>query len=211
MKKVLVLFSCIVFMSSCVTYKVERIPYGSDQTFREIIDSKSVILISDLVICDSKDSVIVSEGQPKIIKDFKIVDGVISGVIVEIPEYDSSEYLISTSYNTIGDNEFKKVVYTTKNLYYDIKYFRKDENIKNNFAKRKFRKAKEVVYLTTNRKLEYGPFSMPLSDLENGTEKTAAIFKVNSSITILKNLGVLPPLVVFISYQYGRAFYGLIF
>ena len=83
-------------MSSCVTYKVERIPYGSDQTFREIIDSKSVILISDLVICDSKDSVIVSEGQPKIIKDFKIVDGVISGVIVEIPEYDSSEYLIST-------------------------------------------------------------------------------------------------------------------
>lgn len=173
MKKVLVLFSCIVFMSSCVTYKVDRIPYDSDKTFKDIIDSKSVILISELVYSDSINRTIYSKGQPKIIKDFKIVEGVISGFIDDTPE------LITHSK---GDR-----MYDRKNPYFDIKYFREGKSLKNFFDKREFRKAKEVVYLTTNRKLGYGPFTLRLEDLENGTENTAATYKVDYLLSVAKS------------------------
>ena len=156
-------------MSSCVTYSVVRNPYDSDQSFNEIIDSKSIILISDSVVSDPIDEVIISKGHPKRIKDFKIENGIISGVIVEIPKY---------IYN-VGD--------TFKNPYFN-KYFREGRALKVNFAKRKLREAKEVVYLSTQKKLGYGPFTMRLSDLENGTERTAATYKVNKRITALKNL-----------------------
>ena len=156
-------------MSSCVTYSVVRNPYDSDQSFNEIIDSKSIILISDSVVSDPIDEVIISKGHPKRIKDFKIENGIISGVIVEIPKY---------IYN-VGD--------TFKNPDFN-KYFREGRALKVNFAKRKLREAKEVVYLSTQKKLGYGPFTMRLSDLENGTERTAATYKVNKRITALKNL-----------------------
>ena len=168
MKKVLTLLSFIVFMSSCVTYKVDRIPYDSDKTFKDIIDSKSVILISELVYSDPINRTIYSKGQPKIIKDFKVENGIISGVIV-----DTREYL--------------KLKYGDKKRYYDIKYFKEGEKLKNNLAKRKFRKAKEVVYLTTYRELGFGPFTLRLEDLENGTENTAATYKVNYLLSVAKS------------------------
>ena len=171
MKKALALFSFIVFMSSCVTYKVDRIPYDSDKTFKDIIDSKSVILISELVYSDPKDEVIISQAQPKLIKDFKVENGIISGVIV-----DTREYL--------------KLKYGDKKRHYDIKYFKEGEKLKNNLPKRKFRKAKEVVYLTTYKELGYGPFTLRLEDLENGTENTAATYKVNYPFSVVKNIGL---------------------
>lgn len=171
MKKALALFSFIVFMSSCVTYKVDRIPYDSDKTFKDIIDSKSVILISELVYSDPKDEVIISQAQPKLIKDFKVENGIISGFIV-----DTREYL--------------KLKYGDKKRYYDIKYFKEGEKLKNNLPKRKFRKAKEVVYLTTYIELGYGPFTLRLEDLENGTENTAATYKVNYPLSVVKNIGL---------------------
>ena len=158
-------------MSSCVTYKVDRIPYDSDKTFKDIIDSKSVILISELVYSDPINRTIYSKGQPKLIKDFKVENGIISGVIV-----DTREYL--------------KLKYGDKKRYYDIKYFKEGEKLKNNLAKRKFRKAKEVVYLTTFRELGYGPFTLRLEDLENGTENTAATYKVNYPFSVVKNIGL---------------------
>ena len=171
MMKLFGLFSCIVFMSSCVTYKVDRIPYESDQSFKEIIDSKSIILISELVYSDPIDEVIISQAQPKLIKDFKVENGIISGVIV-----DTREYL--------------KLKYGDKKRYYDIKYFKEGEKLKNNIAKRKFRKAKEVVYLTTYRELGYGPFTLRLEDLENGTENSAVTYKVNYPFSVVKNIGL---------------------
>ena len=171
MKKALALFSFIVFMSSCVTYKVDRIPYDSDKAFKDIIDSKSVILISELVYSDPINRTIYSKGQPKLIKDFKVENGIISGVIVDTREYHKLKY---------GD----------KKRYYDIKYFKEGEKLKNNLAKRKFRKAKEVVYLTTYRELGYGPFTLRLEDLENGTENTAATYKVNYPFSVVKNIGL---------------------
>jgi tetrahydromethanopterin S-methyltransferase subunit G len=175
MKKVLALFSFIVFMSSCVTYKVDRIPYDSDKAFKDIIDSKSVILISELVYSDSINKTLISKGQPKIIKDFKIVEGVISGVIDDAPE------LIK---HGKGDR-----MYDRKNPYFNIKYFREGELLEKFFNKREFRKAKEVVYLTTHRKLGYGPFKLRLEDLENGTENTAATYKVNYPLSVAKGIG----------------------
>ena len=59
--------------------------------------------------------------------------------------------------------------------------------MKNFFDKREFRKAKEVVYLTTNRKLGYGPFTLRLEDLENGTENTAATYKVDYLLSVAKS------------------------
>ena len=158
-------------MSSCVTYSVVRNPYDSDQSFNEIIDSKSIILISDSVVSDPIDEVIISKGHPKLIKDFKIENGIISGVIVEIPKY---------IYN-VGD--------TSKNPNFN-KYFREGRALKVNFAKRKLREAKEVVYLSTQKRLGYGPFTMRLSDLENGTERTAATYKVNYPFSVVKNIGL---------------------
>ena len=96
-------------MSSCVTYSVVRNPYDSDQSFNEIIDSKSIILISDSVVSDPINEVIISQAQPKLIKDFKVENGIISGVIV-----DTREYL--------------KLKYGDKKRYYDIKYFKEGEN-----------------------------------------------------------------------------------
>mgnify|MGYP001247937931 FL=1 len=158
-------------MSSCVTYSVVRNPYDSDQSFNEIIDSKSIILISDSVVSDPINEVIISQAQPKLIKDFKVENGIISGVIV-----DTREYL--------------KLKYGDKKRYYDIKYFNEGEKIKNNFDKRKFRKAKEVVHLTTYRELGCGPFTLRLEDLENGTENTAATYKVNYPFSVVKNIGL---------------------
>ena len=194
MKKVLGLFSCIVFMSSCVTYSVVRNPYDSDQSFNEIIDSKSIILISDSVVSDPIDEVIISKGHPKLIKDFKIENGIISGVIVEIPEHIYVE--------SKGDiNAYIKKENPDFN-----KYFREGRALKVNFAKRKLREAKEVVYLSTQKKLGYGPFTMRLSDFENGTERTAATYEVNYPITVVKNFGALgPAAIVFISVAIAAA------
>ena len=47
-----------------------------------------------------------------------------------------------------------------------------------------------MVYLSTQKRLGYGPFTMRLSDLENGTERTAATYKVNYPFSVVKNIAL---------------------
>ena len=210
MNKIIGLICCVVLMSSCVSYQVQRPYYDTEQELNEIISSKSIILIVDsfkygakppkkvsnnyfanrfrnesLIYrsINSPDDVFPSNGHPKAIKDFMLIDGIISGVIIEIPEY--------TAYP-----EENGIVEVNKNPSY-YNYFEKGQALNTTFPKRKFRDAREVVCLFTSDELEYGSFSMPVQKIESRYGGKVVTYILDQKMTKLRNVIILGPIAAF--------------
>ena len=203
MNKIIGLIGCVVLMSSCVSYQVQRPYYDSEQELNEIISSKSIILIVDSFKYGAKppkkvsnnyfanrfrnsfeyrlinppDDFFPSNGHPKAIKDFKLIDGIISGVIIEIPK----------KITHFGENDLVEVI---KNPSY-YNYFKKGQSLKNTFPKRKFRDAREVVCLFTPEELKEGPFSIAVSTLLRGSSGEIVTYKVDRNDTLARNFALL--------------------
>lgn len=209
MNKIVGLICFVALMSSCVSYQVQRPYYDSEQKLNEIISSKSIILIVDSFKYGAKppkkvsnnyftnrfrnsfeyrlinppDEVFPSNGHPKAIKDFKLIDGIISGVIIEIPEY------------TAYPEENGKVEVNKNPSYYN--YFEKGQALYTTFPKRKFRDAREVVCLFTPDELEYGSFSMPVQKIESRYGGKVVTYIFDRKMTKLRNAVILGPIAAF--------------
>ena len=209
MNKIIGLICFVALMSSCVSYQVQRPYYDSEQELNEIISSKPIILIVDSFKYGAKppkkvsnnyfanrfrntleyrffnptDDVFPSNGHPKAIKDFKLIDGIISGVIIEIPEY--------TAYP-----EENGIVEVKKNPSY-YNYFDKGQALKNTFPKRRFRDAREVVCLFTSDELEYGSFSMPVQKIESRYGGKVVTYILDQNMTTTRNMIFLVPIAAY--------------
>lgn len=192
MNKIIVLICFVALMSSCVSYQVQRPYYDSEQQFNEIISSKSIFLIIDSFKYGAKPKnvsnnyfanryVYRSNGHLKAIKEFKLIDGVISGVIIEIPQ----------KITHFGKNDL--VEFINNPSYYA--YFKKNQLLKATFPKRKFRDAADAVCIFTPEELVEGPFSIPVSSLLTGSRGKIVTYKFDLNSTLANNLVLLSTIV----------------